>query len=72
MKWVQRKATKMRGLEPLHYVEKLRELRLFSLGKKRLRRDLIPVYTYPREGFEDGSGLCSVGPRRGTRITGRS
>ena len=59
----------VRGLEHLSHEERLRELALFSLEKKRLQGDLIVAFQYLKGGYKEDGGRIFI-RIRGDRMRG--
>jgi len=72
LEWVQRRATKtIREIEHLSYGERLRELGLFSLEKRRLWGNLTTAFQYLKEAYHKaGKGLFTGAGSDRTRADG--
>jgi len=61
----------IRGLEHLSYEDRLTEVGLFSLEKRRLQEDLIAAFLYMKGDYKkDGDNLISRACCNGTRSNG--
>ena len=59
LKWVQRRASKIKHMlhrKHLSYEERLRELGLFSLKKRRFQEDFIVAFQYLKGAYKQEGG----------------